>query len=147
MSPARSRHLLQGTVAALCLVPISAGAAGVFLGPGVVGAVHGQTDLDSHFRYLSGIFLGVGLAFLWTVPAIERRTTVFRLLTACVVLGGLGRLLSFVVIGPPTLPHLVGLTLELLVVPLLALWQSRVAALSRFGAPNQRPPSYERDFN
>jgi hypothetical protein len=118
---------LQVTVAALCLVPISAGAAGLLLGPEVVGAVHGQTDLDSHFRYLSGIFLGVGLGFLWTVPAIESRTTVFRLLTACVVMGGLGRLLSLVLIGPPTLAHLVGLVLELVVVPLLAVWQSRVA--------------------
>ncbi len=127
MSSEASRRLLQATVAVLSLVPILAGAAGIVLGPGFVGGPAEERDLHSQFRYLSGIFLGIGLAFLWTVPAIERRTTVFRLLTACVVLGGLARLLSLVLIGAPTVPHLLGLVLELVVVPLLAVWQSRVA--------------------
>ncbi|WP_404325468.1 DUF4345 family protein [Aerophototrophica crusticola] len=46
------------------------------------------------------------------------------------VLGGLGRLLSLLFHGAPTLPHLVGLGLELGVVPLLCLWQGRVARLT-----------------
>jgi len=123
----RSRRLLQLVVGVLSLVPILGGAAGVVIGPGMVGADTASADLDSHFRYLSGIFLALGLAFLWTVPAIESRTTVFRLLGALVVTGGVGRLLSLILSGPPTLPHLVGLGLELLVVPLLVLWQSRLA--------------------
>ena len=127
MSSEASRRLLQATVAVLSLVPILAGAAGIVLGPGFVDGPAEERDLDSQFRYLSGIFLGIGLAFLWTVPAIERRTTAFRLLTGCVVLGGLARLLSLVLIGTPSIPHLGGLALELVVVPLLAVWQSRVA--------------------
>ncbi len=123
-----SRRLLQTTVATLSLIPIMAGAAGVFLGPDFVGdAAEGSTDLDSHFRYLSGVFLGVGLLFGSTVPAIERRTATFRLASALVVCGGIGRLLSLAVVGAPSPPHLMGLALELGVVPLLVLWRGLIA--------------------
>jgi hypothetical protein len=65
----RERRALQGMVAVLTLVPLSAGLAGVVLGPGFVGGTGGP-DLDSHFRYLSGIFLGVGLVFAGCVRRI-----------------------------------------------------------------------------
>ena len=123
----RSLRLLRITVGVLSLIPILGGAAGVLLGPGFVGASGGPTDLDSHFRYLSGIFLALGVVFLWTAPAIERRTSVFRLAAALVVTGGLARLLSLAVVGQPSLAHLLGLVMELAVMPLLVVWQSRVA--------------------
>jgi hypothetical protein len=59
-----------------------------------VGAA-APTDLESHFRYLSGLLLGLGLAFAWCVPAIERRTLLFRTLGLVAVLGGLARLLGW----------------------------------------------------
>jgi hypothetical protein len=121
------RRLLQATVAALSLVPILAGAGGMLLGPGFVASEAGAVPLDSHFRYLSGLLLALGVTFASTVPAIERRGARFRLAAAIVVCGGLGRLLSLGVAGVPPWPHLVGLALELLVVPLLAVWQARVA--------------------
>jgi hypothetical protein len=129
LDPGTSGRLLQATVATLSLVPIAAGTAGVVLGPGFVGGAGdaSATDLDSHFRYLSGIFLGLGLVFASTVPGIERRTARFRLASGLVVCGGLGRLLSLLAMGAPAWPHLVGLLLELVVVPLLAVWQGVVA--------------------
>lgn len=120
-------HLLRLTVGLLSLIPIVAGAAGVLLGPAMLGVTAPATDLDSHFRYLSGIFLGVGLVFMWTAPAVERRSAGFRLAAGLVITGGLARLLSLVVAGQPSLPHLLGLVMELGVVPLLVFWQSRVA--------------------
>ncbi len=137
----RGRRPLQVTVAVLSLVPIAAGAAGVALGPSLVGAAAGpggSTDLDSHFRYLSGIFLALGLVFCSTVPAIERRTARFRLAAALVVCGGLARLLSLAATGRPGAPHLAGLALELVVVPLLVLWQSLVARAHRRALPPAR---------
>jgi len=129
------RRFLQLVVAVLCLVPLSAGAAGVFLGPAFVFPNLAATadpahlaDLDSHFRYLSGIFLGVGLLFVSTIPTIERSTGRFRLAAALVVAGGLARALSLAQVGEPSAPHLAGLGLELVVTPLLVLWQARVAA-------------------
>jgi hypothetical protein len=121
-------------VLALSMVPIGAGAAGVLLGPALVGGepAAGGVDLDSHFRYLSGLLLAIGLLFAASVPHIERHTAWFRLGAVIVFCGGLARLLSLLQSGTPSPPHLVAIVLELVAVPLLALWQSAVA---RDGVP------------
>lgn len=84
-------------------------------------------DLDSHFRFLSGIFLAVGVMFDATIPSIERKTFLFRVAASLIVAGGAGRLVSMLTIGIPATPHIVGLVLELVVVPMLVLWQTRVS--------------------
>ncbi len=121
------RLLLQAAVALACLVPISAGAAGVLLGPAMVEAGTGPIAGDSHYRYLSGLLLAIGVAFATTIPRIETRAARFRLLAAIVVVGGLARLLSLIVRGYPSKAMLFGLVMELGVTPALALWQARVA--------------------
>ena len=83
--------------------------------------------LDSHVRYLSGLLLAIGVAFWTTVPAIERRGDRFRLLTALVVTGGLGRLLGVVLRGWPPASMVFGLAMELVVTPLLCWWQWRLS--------------------
>ena len=123
----RERAALQVTVAVLSLIPITAGGVGVLLGPGLVGGPPNAPDLASHFAYLSGIFMGLGILFLTTVPAIERSALVFRRAAALVVCGGLARLLTLGLVGPPSLPHRLGLVMELAVVPALTIWQARVA--------------------
>jgi hypothetical protein len=122
------RRALQLVVAVASLVPIFAGAAGIILGPAMVDAGNVPNAADSHFRYLSGLLLGIGLAFASTVPRIEVRTARFRLLTAIVVVGGLGRLWSLLVRGAPNRQMVAALVMELGVTPALALWQGRVAA-------------------
>lgn len=122
------RRLLQIAVAIACLVPISVGGWSIVHGPHFLGrAAVIPTDLDSHFRYVSGIFFAVGLGFASCVPAIERKTARFRLLGALVICGGLARLLSLVTVGVPSWGHVLGLAMELGVVPALLLWQARVA--------------------
>jgi hypothetical protein len=123
-----TRRALQVTVAIASLIPIGAGLAGILLGPAMVDIATGPIGADSHYRYLSGLLLGIGIGFATTIPRIERRTARFRWLTAIVVIGGLGRLWSFIVLGPPNGPMLAALVMELGVTPALALWQSRVAA-------------------
>ena len=104
------------------------GGSGVLTGPSaVLGPSSWSNDLDSHYRYLSGIFLGVGALFYLSIPAIERKTRLFQSAAGLVVIGGLARLLSLVTVGVPSAPHVAGLALELLVVPLLVIWQARVA--------------------
>jgi len=125
------RRLLRAVVAISCLVPILTGLDGVVRGAAMLGAIAPSPDLDSHFRYLSGIFLMLGLAFASTVPHIERQTARFRLLGAMVIVGGLGRALSWAMIGAPGYGHQLGLGMELVVVPLLMLWQARVARRAR----------------
>lgn len=123
----RERRALQAAVAVACLVPILTGLDGVLRGAAIFRLAALPTSLDSHFRYLSGIFLMLGLAFASTIPAIEHQGKRFRLLGAMVVMGGLARALSWADVGPPGLGHKLGLAMELVVVPLLMLWQARVA--------------------
>ena len=123
------RRALQVAVGFGSLVPISAGLAGVILGPGLVDG-SGAIDADSHFRYLSGLLLGIGLAYAASIPRIERRRGRFLLLTLIVMSGGFARLISVAVLGLPSAAMLAALAMELLVTPALAVWQARVARRS-----------------
>ena len=127
MSPPAERRLLQIAVALACFVPLAMGSLSVIRGVAVIKGAAVLPDLDSHFRYLSGIFLALGIAFASCVPAIEHRGERFRLLGAMVIAGGLARLLSWAMVGAPGAGHRFGLVMELGVVPLLMLWQARVA--------------------
>ena len=128
------RRLLQTAVAVACLVPLSAGAAGAVQGQQFIHGDPAPTlpDLDSHFRYLSGLLLAIGLAFAASIPTIERRSELFAVLSGIIVVGGLARLAGLAVQEPPSTAHLLALGMELLVVPLLFAWQRRLAR--RFGA-------------
>jgi|SRR5271157_1291042 len=122
------KRALQIAVAAGGLVPVSAGLAGIILGASLTGESNAAADLDSHFRYLSGLLLGIGLAFWSTIPGIERNGPTFLLLTAIVFLGGLARLYGVLLQGLPGYPMIFGLLMELVVTPLLCLWQWRLAS-------------------
>ena len=135
MAIARERKLLQQAVGVLALVPVSAGLFGVIFGPEGLLGDRVSVSADSHFRYLSGLLLGLGLCFWSTIPAIETKTGRFRLLTLLVVVGGLGRLIGLGVTGVPSLFMLGGLALELLVTPAVCLWQTRIANAVEEGAP------------
>jgi hypothetical protein len=98
----------------------------MLFGPAMLGIIGGG-DLDSHYRYLSGLLFAVGLGFASTVRDIESRGARFRLLTVIVGVGGVGRLLALVTAGPPSGSMLAALTMELVITPALALWQYRVS--------------------
>eukprot|EP01037_Dinobryon_pediforme_P013269 gene13272-13378_t len=127
--PFNTTRLLQIAIAIGCLVPISAGLGGVVLGPDLIGQGNQiNINFDSHFRYLSGILLAIGLSYLSTIPQIEHQGRRFRLLTFLVFIGGLSRLYAYAKLGIPNMPMLFGLGMELLVTPALAFWQWRVAS-------------------
>lgn len=127
LSAASGTRTLQAVVAVLALIPTLTGATGILLGPGFLRLdPPWPTDLDSHFRFLSGVFLAVGLGFYSCIPSIESKTERFRLLAALIVAGGLARLYSALLLGLPSLGHCGGLVMELVVVPLLVLWQGRL---------------------
>ncbi len=127
MSGAR---LLPFAVAAGAVVPLAAGLAGVWQGLGFVGAGPGPAEAASHFRYLSGLLLGLGCGFGWCTIDLPRRGQVFTALCGVVVVGGVSRLVGLA-LGPlPPWPHLAALVMELGVTPALWLW-SRAASQSR----------------
>jgi uncharacterized membrane protein YfcA len=120
--------LLRLAVAVASMVPIIAGGAGVLLGPAMVGINAAAVAADSHYRYLSGLLVGIGLLFLTTVPRIETSTARFRLLAIIVIVGGLGRLFGVLLKSNADASTLFALGMELGVTPALVLWQTRVAA-------------------
>jgi hypothetical protein len=122
------RRLLQIAVAAAGLVPVAAGALGA-LRPELL--IAGPPHALTHGAYLSGLLLGIGLAFWSLVPAIERQSRVFTLLTGLVLLGGLARALTAARLGAWNLSVELPLVMELAVTPALWLWQRRVSSLLR----------------
>jgi hypothetical protein len=128
----REKRFLQLCVAIGAFVPALAGLCGVLTGPDFVG-FSSDVSADSHFRYLSGLLLGIGLGFWSCIPNIEAKTARFGLLTLIVVSGGLSRLISLILIGVPSNSMLFGLGMELIITPLLYFWQSHIAGRSRAG--------------
>ena len=111
--------MLPHAIRLAALVPILAGGAGALTGAGFLGEAAGPAT-GSHLRYLSGLLLGLGLVAAWCAGDLARRAQVFQALCLVVVLGGLARLAGLAAEGPPPLPHLLALVMELGVVP--ALW-------------------------
>lgn len=129
-TPKSERRLLQAAVTIGCLSPLVFGLKGVIEGPAMLAGVDpGQSapDLLSHYRYLSGLFLGLGLVLLSCVPNIEAHTARFRWAAGAIVCGGLARLLGMALGDAPSAAHHVALGAELVLTPLLVLWQTRVA--------------------
>jgi hypothetical protein len=122
----RERKLLQQAVAIAATIPVATGLYGVLFGQALTGDAV-SISAESHFRYLSGLLFGIGLCFWSTVPGIEQKTGRFRLLTLIVVIGGLARLAGLGMTGLPSIFMLGGLVLELVVTPVLCLWQTRIA--------------------
>jgi hypothetical protein len=128
------RRLLQICVAVAALVPVAGGFSGVIWGPEHAAMEPLTAGLDSHFRYLSGILAAIGVAYWTTIPDIERKGDRFTLLTVLVVAGGFCRAFGMLIVGPPGLGMTAALIMELVVTPVLYLWQTRIA---RIAAPRR----------
>jgi hypothetical protein len=126
------RTALQIVVGVLAATPVLVGIEGILCGPEFLhAAAPWPVDLDSHFRFLSGCFLAIGIAWYSCIPGIETKTERFALLAACTFAGGLARLVSLLGVGVPSWGHVAGLCVELLAVPSLVWWQRRVANKAR----------------
>lgn len=138
MTVRAERRMLQAAIAIAGLVPVIGGGIGMVFGaaafdPAFVLSGHDAIALDSHVRYLSGLLFAIGIAFYCLIPTIERQTLIARVLTAIVVVGGLARMYGAATAGWPSGVMALALIMELVVTPLLCLWQGRVARLSGAG--------------
>lgn len=127
LSARSERHLLQTAMAVAGFVPVLAGLGGALLGAAMTAEGPAGVALDNQTRFLSGLLLGIGLAYWEAIPKIERRGARIRLLTALVALGGLMRLVGLILVAVPPPAMLFGLLMELGVAPAICLWQARVA--------------------
>lgn len=140
----RRRRALQIVVAVAALVPVAAGSWGLAAGAGLTGDRLGISG-DSHYRYLSGLLLGIGIAFWTCIPAIESRGRRMWLLTCLVLVGGMGRLLGVILNGWPDAAMLAALVMELAVTPAICLWQTAIAGRYRAPDESSRSKRYSRD--
>jgi hypothetical protein len=117
------RRALQVTIAIAALLPVASG---------LWDVTHGLSGSagwdDNHHRYLSGLLFAIGLGFWSAIPRIEARSARVRLLTMLVVIGGLARLLGLALGDPATPMVAAALAMELIVTPLICLWQTRIAS-------------------
>lgn len=121
------RRALRTSVLLASLVPIAVDLGGFIWGSKLFDKLSGPELLDSHVRYLSGLLLAIGLAFITTVPKIERHGGRFHLLTAIVFIGGVARLIGVILSGAAYAGVLFALFMELAVTPGLAIWQKQNA--------------------
>ncbi|MGI9170322.1 MAG: DUF4345 domain-containing protein [Caulobacteraceae bacterium] len=124
------RRALQIAIALAGCVPVAGGLKGAWLGARGFGAWPGGAA-DSHFRYLSGLLLAIGVTYWACIPSVERRGALIRTLTALVVVGGLSRLAGWLFLAGDPGDMRWALIMELGVAPLLCLWQARVARCAR----------------
>ena len=128
MSPIAEKRLLQAVLAVTLILPFTAAIAGVIRGPEFLDHHSALSrDLDSHFRYINGLFLAMLCWYAASIPGIERHGARLRLLSSLVLTGGLMRAFSWGLVGAPMLGHKIGLGIELGIVPLVLLWQARLA--------------------
>jgi Domain of unknown function (DUF4345) len=126
---AKSMRTLQVVTSVLGLIPLITGVISMM---GVSDPDYANANLprdallDSDLRFFGGLWLGLGLTLLWLVPRIETAvgTVVFRVLWGMIFIGGIGRILSMMLIGMPPLPVIAFIVLEIVGAPLFILWHN-----------------------
>lgn len=125
-----SKRWLQTATAILGTVPVITG---IISMAGLSDPIYADAGLpahallDSNLRFFGGIWLGLGLAVFWLIPRIDTETILFRVIWGMIFLGGVGRLLSILLIGMPPIPFVAFTVLELVGAPLFVIWQARLA--------------------
>ena len=129
-----SKRVLQITTALLGAVPVLTGVI-TMMGlsdPLYAGLLLPQdATLDSNLRFFGGVWLGLGLSVWWLVPRIDTQTALFRAAWLMIGLGGVGRLLSMLLVGAPLLPFVGFTLLEIAGAPFFVWWQYRVVRANR----------------
>jgi hypothetical protein len=99
--------LVGVAVVGIALVHLAVG------GAAVIGGSPLNATAEGEHRFFAALFLCYGLAFLWCVPDIETKRRPLNLLAAAFLFGGLARLLSIAISGPPNAFYSAMLVVEL----------------------------------
>ena len=125
-----SKLALQIVTGLVGIIPVATGSLALM---GVSGPVYVALGvprivlLDSNLRFFGGVWLGLGLALCWLIPSIERKTVLFRVLWGMIFIGGIGRVLSMMLMGWPPVFFVVFTAIEIVGAPLCIWWQARVS--------------------
>src|ERR1700754_2582012 len=82
-------------------------------GAAVIGGSPLNATAEGEHRFFAAMFLCYGLALVWCVPGIEHKLRPINLLAATFLVGGLARLASIAMSGPPNAFYSAMLVVEL----------------------------------
>jgi len=122
------KQTLQVFLGLFGLSAISIAALHVALGPAAIpGSIPVNATMDSEDRFYATLFAAYGVALLWCIRDIERKSMVVYFLALTFLVGGLARLVSAAMVGWPN-PFFVAMTvLELLIPFFIAFLQWRIS--------------------
>jgi hypothetical protein len=119
-------RFFQAICAVLGLIPILTGALtmmGLHNPEYRAAGVPMHVLLDSNLRFYGGVWLGLGLVWLWMLPRLRTETLLFRAISLAIFVGGVGRLIAMFAVGWPPVPFIAFTALEIVGMPLLVWWQ------------------------
>lgn len=119
---------LQFALALLSLIPLTFGVLGLVYGVGrFITPGADAAPLDSQYRFLSAVYLGVGLLIWRIIPSVEKHGWIISTVVAAIFVGGLARLYSAHIFGVAP-PMMIAATALELGSPILILWHRAVAS-------------------
>lgn len=137
-----SKRWFQIVLAVASLLPLVTGFTAAFFGINGQAAVFGYDKpitgddptlvfIDFAFRFASGLWFALVFQIWYLIPRFETETTWLRFIVLSIFVGGFARATSAMVFGIPDLPgaryfYVIAFVVELLLVPLLAVWQARL---------------------
>jgi hypothetical protein len=100
----------------------------VILGPAAIpGSIPVNATMDSEDRFYATLFAAYGVALLWCIKDVERKSMFVYFLALTFFTVGLARLVSVAVVGLPNTFFIAMTILEMLIPFLMAFMQSRIS--------------------
>lgn len=118
----------------ICFVPGGASAFGGMNGSAALDGAQAIFEADSilrgfadnQYRFGFGVFFAQGLALLFFLRDIAKHVNIFRFVALGLFVGGLARLSNVLEFGLVDSQVVGPIVIEVVIVPLLVLWHSRV---------------------
>lgn len=87
--------------------------------------------LDSNLRFLSGVWFVVGITVFATVRQVENYFQLYLVVWGMIFVGGIGRLISMILVGLPPIPFIGFTVLELIGAPIFLYWHYQLSNTTR----------------